>query len=65
MLEHLLKNDFRDVGSKVSHHCTNLHEIAQTESGNVSSRARKVRRGKTRYHTATEELIIHLENNSK
>ncbi|XP_029193085.2 AP-4 complex accessory subunit tepsin-like isoform X2 [Acropora millepora] len=42
VLEHLLKNDFRDVGSKVSHHCTNLHEIAQTESGNVSSRARKI-----------------------
>ncbi|XP_074606040.1 AP-4 complex accessory subunit tepsin-like isoform X2 [Acropora palmata] len=42
VLEHLLKSDFRDVGSKVSHHCTNLHEIAQTESGNVSSRARKI-----------------------
>ena len=42
VLEHLLKSDIPCVASRMSQHCTNLQEIAKTESGNVLSKAKKV-----------------------
>lgn len=42
VLEHLLKSDLPDVVFKMSHYCTNLHEISRTESCTVASKARKV-----------------------
>ncbi|XP_068672794.1 AP-4 complex accessory subunit tepsin-like isoform X3 [Montipora foliosa] len=42
VLEHLLKSDLPDVVFKISHYCTNLHEISRTESCPVAAKARKI-----------------------
>ena len=41
-----MKSDIPEVGTRMSYICTNLHEIAKTDSGHVLSKAQKVS-GKT------------------